>query len=200
MEQTVLGRLYIKTIAAGLAAIVLCIVVTATTSMWETLVLLAGILVWFGWTIRDIQSEYEKGNITSVYARCVGTLEVSRLFKNVNKNRTYRFVDTSDNSIYIRAKIGDFRDGEDYCLLFRKSEDGVNSEKNLIAHGIVPPGFVPESNCGETSETFVENEELLTDESEIDEEGTVCETDNQDNAIYFHDIIPHINNNTDEEK
>ena len=101
----------------------------------------------------------KRGEIISVYAKCVDVEEQTWVEKRVKRNPLYRFIamssgadtESSVNALLMTMKmrarsacssgprLRKFRPGELYCMLFRKTDDGQYTEQMLIASGVVPP-------------------------------------------------------------
>lgn len=149
VEQTILRRLYMKIVAAAIAAISLCLVATYILEMWKYLWVAALALIGFGYTFYSVYRAQKQGIIVSIHAVCVGAMELDTIIDKVQKLRTYRFLAKSDvddaDSIYIRTEKGKFREGETYCLLFKQNPSGKFNESNLLTYGIIPPSFGAET-------------------------------------------------------
>lgn len=145
VERTILRRLYMKIIAAAIAAISLCIVASYITHMWKNLIFAVLALIGFGYTLGSVYMAQKQGKIVSIHAVCIGAMELDTVFDKAQKIRTYRFLAKSDedeaDSIYIKTEKGKFREGETYCLLFKLMPSGKFNEKNLLTYGIIPPTF-----------------------------------------------------------
>ena len=149
VERKIIRFLYIKIIAAAIAAISLCVVASWVTNVWSNLWLAVLMLLGFGYTLFSVYSAEQKGQIVSIQATCIGAMDIESVFDKMHKNRTYRFIAESNmsetDSLYIQAERGKFREGETYCLLFRKNPSGTFNEKNLLTYGAIPPDFGAES-------------------------------------------------------
>lgn len=145
VERTILRSLYMKIIAAAIAAISLCIVASYITHMWKNLIFALLALIGFGYTLGSVYVAQKQGKIVSIHAVCIGAMELDTVFDKALKIRTYRFLAKSDEdeagSIYIKTEKGEFREGETYCLLFKLMPSGKFNEKNLLTYGIIPPTF-----------------------------------------------------------
>lgn len=149
VERNIIRRLYMKIIAAAMAAISLCVAASWITHQWSNLWFAALALVGFGYTFYSVYSAQSKGQIVSIQALCIGPTDTESVLSRAQKIRTYRFLAKSDvdetDSLYIKAEKGKYREGETYCLLFRKAPSGEFNEKNLLTYGIVPPSFGTET-------------------------------------------------------
>lgn len=154
VERNILRRLYIKIIAAAMAAISLCVAASWITHQWSNLWFAALALVGFGYTFYSVYNAQRKGQIVSIQALCIGTMDTNSVLSKAQKMRTYRFLAKSDeddaDSLYIKAERGKYREGETYCMLFRKVPSGEYNEKNLLTYGIIPPSFGTETVQADT--------------------------------------------------
>lgn len=181
-EQNILRRLYMKTIAAAIAAISLCIAASIATKIWSGLWLVLMAIAAFGYTLFMIRYDEKKGNIIGIRGECIGPMEEDKFLTKVKKQKTYRFIARSEedeaSSLYIKADAGKFREGEVYYLLFKKSPTNEYNEKNLLTYGIIPPTF--DTNSTQS----VEADADLSIEEDLDEP-------EQSNAILYDEIAKH---------
>lgn len=149
VERNILRRLYIKIIAATMAAISLCVAASWITHQWSNLWFAVLALIGFGYTFYSVYNAQRKGQIVSIQALCIGTMDTGSVLSKAQKMRTYRFLAKSNeddaDSLYIKAERGKYREGETYCLLFREVPSGEYNEKNLLTYGIIPPSFGTET-------------------------------------------------------
>ena len=159
MEESILLRFYLKVGFCALAALILSIVMMMFLNAPQMILFGLAIALWYGYTAYSVYAKTKRGEIISVYAKCVDVEEQTWVEKRVKRNPLYRFIamssgaDTESSvnallnddenegevSLFIRAPLRKFRPGELYCMLFRKTDDGQYTEQMLIASGVVPP-------------------------------------------------------------
>lgn len=158
MEEKIIQRLYFKIILAGVSGVALCItaafLLNSLAPIWTSaLVISAAVFAWL-----SIRSDIAQSKIVSVYVQCCDVMN-GRSYIKANSHVTFRFLvkDIYDSSVYlyIKGETGKFREGERYCLLFKKSQDNSYNEQNLLAYGIVPPDietFPADKGTGKASD------------------------------------------------
>lgn len=159
MEENILLRFYLKVGFCALVALILSIVMTMLLNAPQMILFGLAIVLWYAYTAYSVYAKAKKGEIISVYAKCVDVEAQTWVEKRAKRNPLYRFIamrseaavengtdvllDDDGNevevSLFIRAPLRKFRPGELYCMLFRKSDDGQYTEQMLIAFGVVPP-------------------------------------------------------------
>ena len=149
------------------------------------------IALWYVYTAYSVHAKTKKGEIISVYAKCVDVEEQTWVEKRAKRNPLYRFIAMSSEanaengtntllngdenegevSLFIRAPLRKFRPGELYCMLFRKTDDGQYTEQMLIASGVVPPNPMQFAASEEKTENAsVKITDDFEDELEIEPE------------------------------
>lgn len=157
MEEKIIQRLYFKIVLAGTAGALLCIVASFLAGTWSTLWFGGFVLIGVTFTALSIRRDVKRGHVVSVYAECYESIGGKSFVKQVANSRiTYRFITKSVNpilfdedddddaaiSLYIKGERGKFREGELYCLLFRKALNNAYNEQNLLTYGAVQPDIM----------------------------------------------------------
>lgn len=154
MVDSIIAKMLGKIILASVCAVILAMVTIALTDIaWQAvLLMLVLVLVSFASTFMSLKKAVAEGKIVAVYGNCISRENAKNMMGKTQRNMfSYRFISVAatDNpkenavaedevaSFYIKGEKGKFVEGESYCLLFKKYDNGEDySESNLIGYEV----------------------------------------------------------------
>lgn len=147
VEETMLKKHFIKMAGAGVIALIMAIVMCFVTHSLSMLLFGALVLAYIGATAASLWIDSKKGKVFSVYAICTGKETLARKAStDFKKSIEYQFLVASDDDgeavLYLASTNPlNYKEGLTYCLLFRETDDGELSIRNLIGSKEINPNI-----------------------------------------------------------